>query len=94
MGEFGRTPRITNTPRFGPDGRDHWPGCYTVLLAGAGVCGGTVYGSSDRVAAFPTSNPVGPEDIAATLYWARALTLTPRFRIRSAVLRRSPRANP
>jgi uncharacterized protein (DUF1501 family) len=73
MGEFGRTPRITNTRRFGPDGRDHWPGCYTVLLAGAGVCGGAVYGSSDLVAAFPTSNPIGPEDIAATLYWAQGI---------------------
>jgi hypothetical protein len=88
MGEFGRTPRITNTPRFGPDGRDHWPGCYTVLLAGAGVCGGAVYGSSDRVAAFPTSNPVGPEDIAATLYWA--LGIDPHTEIQDPFGRPAP----
>ncbi|MBL04550.1 MAG: hypothetical protein CMJ99_02815, partial [Planctomycetes bacterium] len=42
--------------------------CYSVLLAGAGISGGAVYGKSDRHAAFPESNPVTPEDIAATIY--------------------------
>jgi hypothetical protein len=70
MGEFGRTPRITNTKRFGPDGRDHWPRCYTALLAGGGIRGGAVYGASDRLAAFPATDPARPDDIAATMFWA------------------------
>jgi len=48
MGEFGRTPKIN-----GEGGRDHWPNCYTVLLAGGGVTGGAVYGASDRIGALP-----------------------------------------
>ncbi len=71
MGEFGRTPKIGQvTSNAGADkgGRDHWPHCYSVLFAGAGVSGGAIYGKSDRYAAFPESNPVTPEDIAATIY--------------------------
>jgi Protein of unknown function (DUF1501) len=64
MGEFGRTPKIN-----GDAGRDHWPDCYTVLFAGGGVRGGCVYGSSDRLGAFPASDPVTPGDLAATIYW-------------------------
>ncbi|MFN8709898.1 MAG: DUF1501 domain-containing protein [Planctomyces sp.] len=64
MGEFGRTPRINTL-----GGRDHWPDCYTVLLAGGGVRGGTVYGASDRTGAFPAENPVTPADLAATIFW-------------------------
>ncbi|MGZ3356387.1 MAG: DUF1501 domain-containing protein, partial [Isosphaeraceae bacterium] len=41
-GEFGRTPRVMNTKEFGPDGRDHWPLCYTVLFAGVGTIPGAV----------------------------------------------------
>lgn len=63
-GEFGRTPRINTT-----GGRDHWPDCYTVLMAGGGVRGGAVYGSSDRQGAYPASFPVIPGDLAATVYW-------------------------
>ncbi len=48
MGEFGRTPKINEN-----GGRDHWPDCYTVLLAGGGVNGGSVFGASDRSGAFP-----------------------------------------
>jgi uncharacterized protein (DUF1501 family) len=70
MGEFGRTPRVQSTAKFGPDGRDHWPMCYTVLLAGGGTHGGAVYGSSDRIGAYPASDGVQPDDIAATMYWA------------------------
>jgi hypothetical protein len=63
IGEFGRT------PRFNKDGgRDHWPSCFSVLLAGGGVRGGQVYGASDKIAAYPTSNPVSPQDLMATLY--------------------------
>ena len=67
-GEFGRTPRIN-----GNAGRDHWPDCYTVLLAGGGIRGGTVYGSSDRIGAYPDSNPSTPADLAATIYWSFGL---------------------
>ncbi len=64
LGEFGRTPRINKD-----GGRDHWPDCYTVLLAGGGVRGGQVYGSSDRIGARPASMPVTPADLAATIFW-------------------------
>ena len=64
LGEFGRTPKIN-----GNAGRDHWPDCYTVLLAGGGIRGGSVFGSSDRTGAYPETNPVTPADLAATLYW-------------------------
>jgi hypothetical protein len=64
MGEFGRTPKMN-----GQGGRDHWPDCYTAILAGGGVCGGTVYGSSDRIGAYPASDPVTPGDLAATIFW-------------------------
>lgn len=56
-GEFGRTPKIN-----GSAGRDHWPECYTVLLAGGGVRGGAVYGSSDSQGAFHATDPVTPGD--------------------------------
>ncbi|MEZ0265707.1 MAG: DUF1501 domain-containing protein, partial [Phycisphaerae bacterium] len=48
--------------------RDHWPQCYTVLLAGGGVERGFVYGSSDKHAAYPASNAVRPDDLAATVF--------------------------
>ena len=70
-GEFGRTPRVgqrNSDAGAGRDGRDHWPGCFTSVLAGGGIRGGAVYGSSDRHAAFPASNPVAPVDLAATIY--------------------------
>jgi hypothetical protein len=64
MGEFGRTPRINRN-----GGRDHWPDCYSILLAGGGIKGGTVFGSSDKFGAFPATDPVTPADLAATIYW-------------------------
>jgi uncharacterized protein (DUF1501 family) len=70
MGEFGRSPKITNTEQFGPNGRDHWPQCYTALLAGGGVRGGAIHGSSDKNGAYPNTDPAKPDDIAATVYWA------------------------
>jgi hypothetical protein len=63
MGDMGRTPRINNGA-----GRDHWSFCYSILMAGAGVRGGQVFGSSDRSAAYPSTNPVSPQDIAASIY--------------------------
>jgi hypothetical protein len=64
MGEFGRTPKVN-----GSAGRDHWPDCYTAVLAGGGVRGGAVYGSSDRIGAYPATDPVTPADLAATIFW-------------------------
>jgi hypothetical protein len=63
MGEFGRTPRFNSA-----GGRDHWPNCFSLVLAGGGIRGGQVLGSSDRGGAYPTSNPVSPQDLMATLY--------------------------
>jgi hypothetical protein len=64
LGEFGRTPRLNGTA-----GRDHWPYCFSVVLAGGGVRGGVAYGSSDKLGAYPHSDPVTPGDLAATIYW-------------------------
>lgn len=61
--EFGRTPRINSGA-----GRDHWPFVYSIAMAGGGIGQGMVYGSSDKAAAFPTSHPCDPRDIAATVY--------------------------
>lgn len=86
MGEFGRTPRlgqVTSSAGAAPAGRDHWPHCYTVVLAGGGIQGGAVHGSSDRHAAYPKSDAVTPEDIAATIY--HALGLDPHERIVDAL---------
>jgi hypothetical protein len=63
MGDMGRTPIINKGA-----GRDHWSFCYSVVMAGGGVRGGQVHGSSDRTAAYPSTNPVSPADIAATIY--------------------------
>ena len=63
-GEFGRTPTINASA-----GRDHWPDCYSMILAGGGIRGGQVYGSSDRIGAYPETDPVTPADLAATIFW-------------------------
>src|SRR5262249_17937737 len=63
MGEFGRTPRINSLA-----GRDHWPQCYTILMAGGGIKRGTVYGASDKTGAYPAHRMVRIEDISATFY--------------------------
>lgn len=82
MGEFGRTPKmgqITSGAGATPAGRDHWPHCYSVLLAGAGIKAGMLHGASDRHAAYPLSNACTPEDIAATIY--HVLGVEPETRI-------------
>lgn len=61
--EFGRTPKINTTA-----GRDHWPKVFSVLLAGGGVQGGMIYGSSNATASEPDTDPVTPADLAATVY--------------------------
>jgi hypothetical protein len=63
MGEFGRSPKVNPWA-----GRDHWPRCYSVLLAGGGVRGGHIYGQSDKIGADPAENPVTPHDLVATFY--------------------------
>lgn len=73
MGEFGRTPKL-NTKQNG--GRDHWPHCYSVLLAGGGIQGGRVFGSSDSQGAHPREGRVRPEDILATFYHLLGVSLT------------------
>lgn len=65
LGEFGRTPVIRKGARR--IGRDHWPQCYSAMLAGARVRGGVVYGESDKHAAYVQSHPVTLEDLTATL---------------------------
>jgi hypothetical protein len=67
LGEFGRSPKIGKEASF-PNGRDHWPFVYSILLAGGGIRGGQVYGSSDRIAGFPKDNHVSPADLLATIY--------------------------
>src|SRR6266581_3775223 len=64
MGEFGRTPKINDNAS-----RDHWPQCYTALVAGGGVKRGFVYGASDKTGSHPAENPVRPDDLAATIYY-------------------------
>jgi len=66
VGEIGRTPK-PDTPAWG---RGHWSYCFPCLLAGAGIKGGTLWGTSDRDAAYPAENAVSPEDMAATIYEA------------------------
>ena len=71
VGEFGRSPQrgvSTSGNQNQDDGRDHWPYCYTALLAGAGVKRGLVYGKSDKTASAPLENPVHPRDLLATMY--------------------------
>lgn len=72
VGEFGRTPKVNKR------GRDHWPHAYSAMLAGGGVQGGMVYGSTDNQAAYVTNNPVFPEDFSATLF--HALGVPPQTR--------------
>ncbi|MEK6262645.1 MAG: DUF1501 domain-containing protein [Planctomycetota bacterium] len=66
-GEFGRTPFVLKQD---PPGRQHWPRCFSSILAGAGIKGGNVYGKSNKYGEYPTSNPVRPEELAATIYHA------------------------
>ena len=64
MGDFGRTPRIDRKYAS----RDHWPHANTILFAGAGVPGGTVYGRTDHLGAYVVDNPLSPADITATVF--------------------------
>ena len=65
LGEMGRTPQANASW-----GREHWSTVFPAVLAGAGIRGGTMYGGSDKDAAYPVDNPTKPEDLAATIYHA------------------------
>ncbi|HVC95766.1 MAG TPA: DUF1501 domain-containing protein, partial [Pirellulales bacterium] len=81
--DFGRTPRVN-----GAAGRDHYPGVYSVVLAGGGIRGGQVYGSSDGHGAFPRTQPCSPPDIHATIF--HSLGISPRAEIRDMLGRPFP----
>jgi hypothetical protein len=71
VGEFGRSPQrgvSTSGNQNGDDGRDHWPYCYTALVAGAGIRRGHVHGKSDKTASAPIEHPVHPTELLATIY--------------------------
>jgi hypothetical protein len=75
--EFGRTPRINQNN--GIPGRQHWPACFSAILAGGGIRGGQVYGESDKTGAYVKDRPVRPPDLAATIYHALDVPLDPRL---------------
>ena len=73
VGEFGRSPRkgLSTSGNDNDTGsRDHWPYCFTSVIAGAGVKRGYVYGRSDETGSAPVENPVHPTDLLATIYHA------------------------
>lgn len=86
MSEMGRTPKINANA-----GRDHWTYCYSHILAGAGIRGGTVYGASDSQAAFVKDNPVSTGDICATIY--QCLGIDPALMVPDRTNRPMPIAN-
>ncbi len=69
-GEFGRTPKINPA-----GGRDHWPACWPVVMAGGGIEGGRVVGESDDIGGAPKSRPTTPAEVAATVYHALGIEL-------------------
>lgn len=81
--DFGRTPRVNRAA-----GRDHYPNVYSVALAGGGISGGQVYGSSDSQGAFPRTQPCGPPDVHATIF--HALGISPRTTLRDQLGRPFP----
>ena len=76
MGEFGRTPKLNTT-----GGRDHWPRAFSVALAGGGVSGGQIIGSSDAVGEVPKSRPVSPSDLVASIY--KILGIDPKLELKT-----------
>ena len=83
MGEFGRTPRLNDNIS-----RDHWPQCYTALLAGGGVKRGFVYGTSDKQAAYPDKDPVPLDDLIATVF--ELMGIDPQTELRDKLNRPIP----
>lgn len=85
-GDFGRTPKVNKDA-----GRDHWPPCQTVLMAGGGVRGGVLVGSSDKTGAYPLTGPHKPDDVMATVY--HCLGLDPATMIHDQLNRPMPIAD-
>ncbi len=83
MGEFGRTPKLNDNIS-----RDHWPQCYTVLLAGGGAKRGYVHGASDKQAAYPDRDPVLLDDLTATIF--ALLGVDPQTEVRDKLNRPIP----
>ena len=77
LGEFGRTPTI-NAATTNP-GRQHWPTCFSAILAGGGIRGGAVYGESDKHAAYVKDLPVRPQDLGATIFHSLGVPLDTRL---------------
>jgi hypothetical protein len=77
MGEFGRTPRINQPDRL--PGRQHWPNCWSAILAGGGIRGGAVYGETDRIAAYVKDRPVRVQDLGATIFHSLGVPLETRL---------------
>jgi len=80
LGEFGRTPRIFAINQNSVPGRDHWAPCFFGVFAGAGVRGGQLIGSSDRIGAYPSTPPFSPNDVGATVY--HVLGIDPAMEVR------------
>jgi uncharacterized protein (DUF1501 family) len=80
LGEFGRTPRISELTPGAVPGRDHWPAVFPAVFAGGGVVGGQVIGKSDKLGAYSVTRTFGPPDLAATVY--RALGVDPDVELR------------
>jgi len=81
-GEFGRSPKLgvsTSGNVNSPDGRDHWPYCYTAIVAGGGTRRGYQYGASDAQASSPADKPLHPVDLVATIY--HSLGINPRMEV-------------
>ena len=77
MGEFGRTPRINQPDRL--PGRQHWPNCWSAILAGGGIRGGAVVGETDRIGAYVKDRPVRVQDLGATIF--HSLGIAPETRL-------------
>ncbi len=70
MGEFGRTPKVNPA-----GGRDHWPQCWSILMGGGPLKGGTIVGASDEIGGFPKDRPVSPAEVAATIFHGLGVSL-------------------
>ncbi|MBI3865242.1 MAG: DUF1501 domain-containing protein [Planctomycetia bacterium] len=88
MGEFGRTPKLEYVQPHPTVGCNHWGNVFSIALAGAGIRGGVVHGSSDKDGAFPHDFPVEPPDLLATMF--HALGISPELEIRDPLNRPFP----
>jgi hypothetical protein len=88
MGEFGRSPRINSL-----GGRDHWPMVQSLVMAGAGIRPGSVYGASDRTGAYPADRPVAPVDLTATILHLLGIPSDVELRDRTGRLLRACEGN-